>query len=229
MLPTILLVLTFAAALLDWIAVAERWFKLEMFAKPAAMLALFFWLAAARGLQGPSLWFGLGLLFSLIGDVLLLPGDRFFLPGLAAFALVHLAYLVGFGSRASPLSLLDVLPALLLFLIALGILYRLSKGLAAKGLRHLILPVRVYGLLITLMLFFALRNLYNPFWLMNASVLVSLGACLFYLSDLLLAWNKFIAPLRLGRLGNMIAYHLGQMALIAGVVLQYSHYSQFPL
>ncbi len=223
MLPTLLLVLTFAAAALDWISVAGGWDKLEQFAKPAVMLALFFWLAAAGRLQGASLWFGLGLLFSLIGDVLLLPGDRFFLPGLAAFALVHLAYLIGFGSYSSPLNLSDVIPALALLLIALGILYRLSQGLAAKGLRHLILPVRVYGLLISLMLFFALRTLYTGSWQMKASLLASLGAFLFYLSDLLLAWNKFIAPLRLGRLWNMIAYHLGQIALIAGVVLQFSN------
>ena len=37
---------------------------------------------------------------------------------------------------------------------------------------------------------------------------------------MLLAWNKFVHPIRRGRLALMIAYHLGQMALIAGAVEQ---------
>jgi hypothetical protein len=38
----------------------------------------------------------------------------------------------------------------------------------------------------------------------------------------LLAWNKFVKPVRGGRLALMITYHLGQLALIAGAVGQFS-------
>ena len=51
--------------------------------------------------------------------------------------------------------------------------------------------------------------------------MVSLGAILFIFSDTLLAWNKFVKPIRRGRLALMIAYHLGQMALIAGAKGQF--------
>jgi hypothetical protein len=52
-------------------------------------------------------------------------------------------------------------------------------------------------------------------------LLVSLGAFLFYISDIILAWNKFVAPIQHGRIYNIAAYHLGQILLIAGVVVQF--------
>ena len=58
-------------------------------------------------------------------------------------------------------------------------------------------------------------------WKILPSLLVVIGAFLFYISDVILAMNKFVAPIKNGRLMNMIAYHLGQIALIAGVVIQY--------
>jgi len=36
------------------------------------MVCLFVWLYATTGLQGNAFWFGIGLLFSLAGDVLLM-------------------------------------------------------------------------------------------------------------------------------------------------------------
>jgi uncharacterized membrane protein YhhN len=42
------------------------------------------------------------------------------------------------------------------------------------------------------------------------------GAVLFFVSDSLLAWNRFVTPLPRGSLLVIVAYHVGQMALIAG-------------
>jgi len=47
------------------------------------------------------------------------------------------------------------------------------------------------------------------------------GAFLFYISDIILAWNKFVAPIQYGRIYNIAAYHLGQIMLIAGVIAQF--------
>jgi uncharacterized membrane protein YhhN len=52
--------------------------------------------------------------------------------------------------------------------------------------------------------------------------LVTVGAILFYSSDVVLAWNKFVNPIKNGRLANMILYHLGQAALVAGVLIQFA-------
>ncbi len=71
---------------------------LQFIAKPAVMVMLFIHLWTAVGLAGASFWFGLGILFSLVGDVFLLLHDRFFLFGLVSFLIGHIAYMIGFNS-----------------------------------------------------------------------------------------------------------------------------------
>ena len=83
-------------------------------------------------------------------------------------------------------------------------------------------PILIYSLVISLMLLSAMMKLTDITWSANASALVSLGALLFYLSDIVLAWNKFVAPIQYGRIYNIGLYHLGQITLIAGVIMQFS-------
>ena len=40
------------------------------------------------------------------------------------------------------------------------------------------------------------------------------GALLFYASDGILGWNRFVQPLPHGRLAVMTTYHLGQIGLV---------------
>jgi uncharacterized membrane protein YhhN len=91
----------------------------------------------------------------------------------------------------------------------------------AKGPRQLILPIVVYGVVISAMLYAAMSTMYDPLWKANAALFVSLGAFLFWISDLILAWNKFVTPIHNGRVFNMVTYHLGQIGLIAGVISQF--------
>jgi uncharacterized membrane protein YhhN len=86
-----------AAALVDWAAVARRWRGLEYVAKPAVMLALLAWLWQRGPWPAPLAAFAVGLVLSLAGDVLLMLPPRFFLGGLVAFLLAHVAYIVGFN------------------------------------------------------------------------------------------------------------------------------------
>jgi uncharacterized membrane protein YhhN len=226
MIPGILLLFLIAA--IDWVAVAKGWKKIEYIAKPATMLILFGLLALVGGFGSlPLTCFALGILFSLAGDVFLMFSyarfsDRWFIPGLIAFILAHIAYIIGLNSplpNVSPIWSLGM--AVILALTAARILKRIIAGVQQKGLRRLVLPVRMYGMVITLMVLSALLTLSSPEWKVSASVLVALGAVLFYFSDILLAWNKFIIPIKYGRLANMILYHLGQFALVAGVILQF--------
>ena len=217
----ILLVSVFAAAAVDWIAVAKGWKKVEYAAKPATLALLFVWLLIVSRLQGVLLWFGLGLLFSLAGDVFLMLSDRWFILGLAAFLLAHLMYIAGFN-----IPLPDVSPvwslglAVVLGLSAARLLRRIVDGLAAKGLRRLVGPVLLYGMIITLMLLSAMLTLFRAEWKVLTALLVSAGAALFYFSDSFLAWDKFVVPIKNGRLLNMVTYHLGQIALVVGAALQ---------
>ena len=92
----LLLLVTGLVAILDWLAVWQGWRRVGYIAKPLTIILLFTWLVIQTRLQGSALWFGIGLLFSLAGDVFLMFSPRFFMAGLASFSLVHLAYLTGF-------------------------------------------------------------------------------------------------------------------------------------
>jgi uncharacterized membrane protein YhhN len=101
-------------------------------------------------------------------------------------------------------------------------LRRIIDGVRQKGLPQLVRPVGLYGMIITLMLLSALLTLNNTAWKTSAAGLVAIGAILFYSSDVLLAWNRFVNPIKNGRLENMILYHLGQAVLVAGVLIQFA-------
>ena len=83
-------------ALVDWVGVVRGDRRLRWIGKPGVMLAL---IAAALLADGaPSavrVWFVVALVLSLIGDVALLLPERWFVVGLGAFLLAHLAYIGG--------------------------------------------------------------------------------------------------------------------------------------
>ena len=193
---------------------------LQFIAKPAVMVVLFIYLWTSTGLQGATLWFGLGMLLSLTGDVLLLWIDRFFLFGLIAFLLAHIAYLVSFNIPASPISMWGFLLAIIVGLAGARIIRRILSAMLEKGQSRTRIPVAIYSAVISLMLLSAMLKLTDPGWGAGAALLVALGAFLFFLSDIVLAWNKFVSPIQNGRMINIGLYHLGQILLAAGVVMQ---------
>jgi uncharacterized membrane protein YhhN len=221
--PTLLFALAILSAIIEWIAVYKSWRKVEYAAKPGVLLFLLAWFILTCGLRGAVIWFGLGILFSLVGDVFLMFSNerRWFLFGLGAFLLAHVAYILGFNSPPPPFNGMTFVVALMVIMSALPLVRRILLGAAHKGLRRLVGPVRVYATLLSLMLFSALITLFRTDWLSMPAYLVCLGAVLFVSSDVVLAWNKFVKPIRRGRLALMITYHLGQIALIAGVVGQF--------
>jgi alkenylglycerophosphocholine hydrolase len=195
---------------------------LQFITKPAVMVTLFIYLWTSTGMQGAALWFGVGMLLSLTGDVLLLWIDRFFLFGLVAFLLAHVAYLVGFNSPTSPVSLWGLLLAVIIGLGGARVIRRILASIVEKGQPRMRGPVALYGAVISLMLLSAMLKLTDPGWGAGASALVGLGAFLFFLSDIVLAWNKFVTPIQNGRMLNIGLYHIGQILLAAGVVMQFS-------
>jgi uncharacterized membrane protein YhhN len=215
-------------AALDWVAVAKKWKKIEYIAKPSAMLVLLGLLVLVDGLRSAAVvCFCMGIVFSLAGDVFLMISyarfsERWFFTGLVAFLFAHITYIIGLNTplpSVSPIWSLGL--AVILGLTAVRILRRILAGVTQKGLARLVRPVGLYGMVITVMLLSALLTLNSPTWKVSAAGLVALGAVLFYFSDILLAWDKFVIPIRNGRLANMVLYHLGQAALVAGVLLQF--------
>lgn len=226
MIPGFILILVVAA--INWLSVAKGWKKVEYITKPATMILLFGWLAFVDGFGSvPLICFGLGIFFSLAGDVFLMLSyyrfsNRWFVPGLIAFLLAHAAYVVGLNTPLAGFSpIWGIGLALILALSAARVLGRIVAGVRQKGLKRLETPVVVYGTVITLMLLSALLTFYRADWKTSAAGLVGTGAILFYFSDIILAWNKFVTPIKNGRLANMILYHLGQFALVVGIMIQF--------
>ena len=216
----LILALFFAA--LEAVAVAKDIRRLEYIAKPAVMAFLFLWLFTTTGLQGNAFWFGLGILFSLAGDVLLMLSlDRFFLLGLVAFLLTHIFYTIGFRDAATEMSAWSLIWLVLIAINVSRILRRITGAMRATDKVNLILPVIVYGTVISVMLYAAISTIYDQDWKTSAAFFVSLGAILFVASDVILAWDNFVSPVKNGRVWNILLYHLGQVGLIAGVISQF--------
>jgi len=216
------LIAAFVFAALESLALWKNWTRLEYLAKPAVMVALFLWLWTSTRLSGASLWFGLGILLSLTGDILLMISlDRLFLAGLVAFLLAHLAYLIGFNIPIPEISAWGIFLAIIVGLGGMRTIRRIIAALAANGQDRMRTPVIIYGMVISLMLLSAMMKMTDFTWNANAATLVGVGAFLFYVSDILLAWHKFVAPIKNGRIYNIAAYHLGQIILIAGVIARF--------
>ncbi|MDR3575628.1 MAG: lysoplasmalogenase [Anaerolineaceae bacterium] len=196
-------------------------------AKPATLLALIGWLwQASQGQPHENavlVIFGLALLFSLAGDVLLLFPRRFFMAGLGAFLTAHIFYIFAFNQSPPPFQA----GSLLLLAGVAGLFYlirrRVMHGLQQRsGPALLRIAVSIYSMVLSLMLLSALLTLLRPDWLPAAAGLVSLGAVLFFCSDSLLALDRFDHPLPYGQLFVHITYHLGQIALVGGALLRYA-------
>ena len=219
--PSILILLTPFVAILDWFAVATQNKRLELVAKPAVMGLLLAWFWTATGFRGPTIFFAAGLLFSLAGDVFLMLPKEQFIAGLVSFLIAHLFYILGFTRSLPHASLPVFILAALVTLTAWQIFSRVRAGLAAAGKKKLILPVLVYTTVISIMLFTALLTLLNDEWSAGTALLASAGALLFFLSDGILAWNKFVEPLKNGKLAVIVTYHAGQVLIALAAASQF--------
>ena len=216
------LILAFISAALEALAVWRGWHRFESVAKPAVIIFLFLWLFLRTGLQDNLFWFGIGLLFSLLGDVLLLiPQGCMFIPGLVAFLFTHICYLFGFQEQLLNPTAWSLILIGAIMLSSVRLLRRIVSAMRTRDEHRLITPVVFYGLVISLMLAVAMSTLSDRAWKAGAAFLVSAGAFLFWISDLMLAWNKFVSPLKSGHVASILAYHLGQIGLIAGLVSQF--------
>lgn len=207
---TALLVAAALAAVVDWWAVGTGRRSVEIVAKPLAM-ALLVGVAATAGDPAGDVraWLVAGAMLGLIGDIALL-GDSAvaFMTGLAAFALGHFAY------TAAALSIdfdpVWALPGIAFMLALMGFRFvsHIVPGARAAGGAVLTGAVVIYGCVITAMVVTA--------WGSGAA-LAGVGAMLFAASDWVLGYQRFVAPLPVGRLGVIVPYHLGQALLIVGL------------
>jgi uncharacterized membrane protein YhhN len=205
----LLLALALVAAVGDWIAVQRGQKLLEYVCKPATLALLVAVALALDPDQGDVRgWFVVALVLCLFGDVFLMLPQDVFVPGLVAFLLGHLAYIGGFvadGLVASRFGIGLVVVALAVAVIGLTILRHVRAGPEPEMTG----PVTAYMVVISAMVACAV-GVGHP--------LGVAGAGLFYASDSLIAWNRFIGETRHGRLAIIVTYHLAQVGLVLSLV-----------
>ena len=126
-----MLIPALALGIVNWIAVARKQKRVEYVVKPGTLiLVIITALLLLRGADNTrlALFFVLGLCFSLAGDVfLMLPGERFFIPGLIAFFIAHVCYIIGLNPTLPPLgSVIVLMVVAALFYGAMNISVKLS-------------------------------------------------------------------------------------------------------
>jgi uncharacterized membrane protein YhhN len=204
----VLLAITAVSAVIDWIAVHHENRSAEYVFKPFTLVVL---MAAALALdpQDPTVraWFVVALVLSLTGDVfLMLPGDLF-VPGLTAFLLAHIAYVVGLV--AAGLDPLGVLVGLIVVAAAFGVVgSRIVAGIR-RSEPAMVPPVMAYMGAISAMVVCAVGT--------GDGVAIA-GALLFYASDSLIGWGRFVSSHDWGRLAVMVTYHVGQALLVLSLI-----------
>lgn len=205
----------------DWIVVYTQRNRVKYVTKPLVILILILWLYLETRLQGFTIFFAVGLFFSLLGDIwLMLPG-RYFLAGLFSFLLAHCAYIIGLNQAPLPFSTPTIIAGALVILAALLITARIRFGFMRMiGTLRVRFPLALYSIALTLMLVSGFSTLFRPSWDELSAWLTTTGALFFFISDSMLGFDRFVRPFAHARLWIRITYHLGQILLIGGAINQ---------
>src|ERR1700752_126179 len=137
-------------------------------------------------------FFIIALALGLISDVFLMLPRDLFIAGLAAALVEHLAYISGFRTRELHVGHLLIAAALAFVSVAV-IFPRINQALL-RDHPTLVGPVIVYLVVFVLMVASAGGT---------GSLVALAGALLFFYSDAILAWNRFVKPLPFGRIVNI--------------------------
>ena len=179
--------------------------------KPVPVLALLGWLQNAPPAPYRR-WISIGLMFSVLGDILLAWPEDLFVFGLSAFLVAHLAYLKAYLVDCRRLALLPLAVALIAGVSLLGVM-------ASSGLGELLIPVCVYALAISAMLWRALARLGTQVPKKSA-MLAAAGALIFVVSDSLIGIDRFVIKFSAAPYLIILFYWVGQWGIAASVFSQ---------
>jgi uncharacterized membrane protein YhhN len=158
------------------------------------------------------------LTFSWIGDVILLFADKgeiYFILGLVAFLVSHVFYIVLFSKQTISKTISNKLS----FGAGIGLILLYFFGMITTlgpKLGSLTIPVVIYAVVISTMLFYALKGSFQWNTIPYQSVLI--GAVFFISSDSILAFNKFDQPIPYASFLIMITYLAAQFCIVWGIL-----------
>jgi uncharacterized membrane protein YhhN len=214
---------------LDWLAVGVNWVRVERFTKPLAMILVITWTLAAVGwsMQPLVVLLMLAQLCGLAGDILLMLSSRWFLLGLGAFLAGHLLYIsllvwnIILDVQRGGFTGLSLGWVLLILIIWAAVILSFYRFVAPKSPRLtmpplLWAPIQVYGWILSGVLIFSILAVFYAPSFSASLIFLPAGAFLFYISDSLLAYDRFKRKMPKIRVWVMVTYHLAQFSLAWG-------------
>ena len=214
---------------LHWIFVWQENRTGILITKPAMMISLILWeivygkafLLTQCPASSRMIWFLIGIILCTVGDVFLMFREKHFIKGLGAFLLGHVFYVIGFGTLipigASPLFALGI--AALIILSGVIIFSKLRAGMITNDNTKMLIPVALYTLVISTMLYSAIMT--HPLWRSRFTLFLSVGALLFYISDVINAWVQFVGPVKRHRFKIMTTYYIAELFIAIGATMHF--------
>ena len=176
-------------------------------------LAGYFLSQTGKTLSPLKKWLVLALFFSWAGDILLMfqpKSSFFFLPGLSAFLIAHISYIIFFHQ----VRIKENVKGNAWLLLIVVIYYAALITFLSPYLGDMKLPVRIYGIVISFMFMLAMHMLFikNK----RAGQWMMVGALLFVISDSTLAINKFYQSFEIAGVVIMLTYGMAQLFIVEG-------------
>ncbi|MFV5689696.1 lysoplasmalogenase [Flavobacterium sp. ZT3R25] len=160
----------------------------------------------------------IALTFSWMGDIVLMfayKAEIYFIIGLVAFLISHIAYIILFSKQLRINSFRNKaifwvgITAIIVYLVVMFLLLLPTLG-------DLKIPVLAYAIILSTMLLFAFKGYLK--WSKPAGTYILLGATIFVSSDSILAFNKFYEPIIFSSFLIMATYLLAQYFIVVGIL-----------
>ena len=190
---------------------------LTWYLKPFLLPVLFYAVVKSDPFETKK-WLLFALLFSWIGDCILMFADRgelYFIFGLITFLIAHILFIRLFFRQKSenkhsknPLFWIGFI-GIIIYLVSMFVFLFPTLG-------DLKFPVGIYAMTISIMLVIALKGAFN--WKKSSKYIVLLGAVFFVTSDSILAINKFHSPITLATFWIMLTYLIAQFCITYGIL-----------
>jgi len=213
-----IVILTAAASLLLGLLFFEKRESTRGIILTKPLLSALFILTALVGPHSDPKYFGpvlVGLLFCLAGDVFLLffSSKRLFLAGLFSFLTGHILYAAAFFLVSSPGELTWIVGALTIAVS--GAVFTWLR----PHLGRMLIPVIAYMAVITVMVTGAASLMGEETAGFSGRALAFSGAILFYLSDIFVARQRFVARQHINRLAGLPLYYAAQFMIAFSIRL----------
>ena len=219
----------FLGFLFHWISVLFEWKRIKPFAKAFAMILVIVWTFYFAHFEANYQIIILlaAQAFGLLGDILLLFPGKWFVWGLGAFMIGHFFYLgllfdVLFtsckGEFLKGSTWVIALIGLVLWFSYLFFFMRFLSPYIFKNKSDLPFwsAVVFYGAVLSFIVVFSAWCVYIIPGYSWIRLCLPIGAALFFVSDNILAYDRFVKKIRYGRLWVIVTYHLGQFNLAVG-------------